>query len=229
MGNHFSDSTGIPGGIRLGTGIPVFPGSEFYIQSLNIWEGVKNFATMSDQNSTAEYEVKPEIRPDALMDEMGVKKQTYYTYLNHLGIKAQKDSSGKAYLTNEQANLVRTLREHVCSGGKIEDFPVEHFLSIRGENDLVAEVPEMSNEDPTADFDMDVLMREAANIAGQRMTLANQIVLQLANQMTYEDLPEDVRQKVDSVRSAATTTIQPGKIAADLLSQWRQQREVTAA
>ena len=179
---------------------------------------------MSDQNSNPEYEVKPEIRPDALMDQLGIKKQTYYTYLNHLGIKAQKDSAGKAYLTNEQANLMRSLRAHVTSGGKIEDFSVEHSLSVRGEETLAAELPELPTEDPTEAIDMDALMREAANIAGHRMTLANQIVLQLANQMTYEDLPEDVKQKVDSVRNAATVTMQPGKIAADLLSQWRQQR-----
>ena len=188
----------------------------------------EKIAIMSDQNSTVQSEAKPEIRPDALMDEIGVKKQTYYTYLNHLGIKAQKDSSGKAYLTNEQANLVRELREHVVAGGKIEEFAISNSLSVVGDSGLAAEMPELpSAEDPSAgfDFDMEALMREAANLAGHRMTLANQVVLQLASQMTYEDLPGDVQAKVDSVRTAATANVQPGKIAADLLGQWRQRRQ----
>ena len=32
-----------------------------------------------------------------------------------------KDDDGKAYLEPEQANLVRSLREHVLAGGKIEE------------------------------------------------------------------------------------------------------------
>lgn len=107
----------------------------------------EKIAIMSDQNSTVQSEAKPEIRPDALMDEIGVKKQTYYTYLNHLGIKAQKDSSGKAYLTNEQANLVRELREHVVAGGKIEEFAVSNSLSVVGDSGLAAELPERNCQD----------------------------------------------------------------------------------
>ena len=97
-----------------------------------------------------------------------------------------------------------------------------------GDSGLAAEMPELpSAEDPSAgfDFDMEALMREAANLAGHRMTLANQVVLQLASQITHEDLPGDVQAKVDSMRTAATATVQPGKIAADLLGQWRQRRQ----
>ena len=179
---------------------------------------------MTDQNSAVEHQ----IRPEQLQDELGIKKDAYYAYLKHLGIKAMKDGDGKAYLEPEQANLVRELREHVVAGGKIEEFAVSNSLSVIGDSGLAAEMPELpSAEDPSAgfDFDMEALMREAANLAGHRMTLANQVVLQLASQMTYEDLPGDVQAKVDSVRTAATANVQPGKIAADLLGQWRQRRQ----
>jgi hypothetical protein len=181
---------------------------------------------MSDQNSVIEHQ----IRPEQLQDELGIKKDAYYAYMKHLGLKAGKDSEGKAYLEPEQANLVRALREHVVAGGKIEDFAISNSnaLSVVEGNQLAADLAEeMPTPDPATGFDMDLLMKEAANLAGHRMTLANQVVLQLASQMTYDDLPQDVKAKVDSVREAVVPTVQPGKIAADLLSQWRQRQQHT--
>ena len=70
---------------------------------------------MAAQNSTVEHQ----LRPDELMAELDIKKQAYYTYLKYLGIKADKDSKGKLYLTQAQANLVRELRSHVVGGGKM--------------------------------------------------------------------------------------------------------------
>ena len=49
---------------------------------------------MTDQNSAVEHQ----IRPNALMEELGIKKDAYYAYLKHLGFKAEKDSDGKAFL-----------------------------------------------------------------------------------------------------------------------------------
>jgi len=63
---------------------------------------------MTDQNSTQ----FDQIRPEDLMQELGIKKDTYYADLSYLDIKAVKDKNGKVYLTNEQANLVRQLRSY---------------------------------------------------------------------------------------------------------------------
>lgn len=177
---------------------------------------------MGDQNSAIEHQ----IRPEQLQDELGIKKDAYYAYMKHLGIKAAKDSEGKAYLEPEQANLVRRLREHVIAGGKIEDFPVSNSLSVMDGGKLAADLPEVpgAGPDPAAGFDLDALMQEAANLAGHRMTLGTQLVAQLAAQMTYDDLPPDVKAKVDAVREAAMPSVQPGKLAADLLDQWRQRQ-----
>ncbi len=57
----------------------------------------KLFATMT-QNSVP----TNAIRPDELMTELDIKKDAYYKDLNHLDIKPDKDSEGKAYLTIEQ-------------------------------------------------------------------------------------------------------------------------------
>ncbi len=177
---------------------------------------------MTDQNSAIEHQ----IRPDQLQQELGIKKDAYYAYIKHLGIKAEKGSDGKAYLEPEQANLVRALREHVVAGGKIEDFPVSNTLSVMDGGKLAADMPEVPNPtaDPAAGFDLEALIQEAANLAGHRMTLGPQLVAQLAAQMTYDDLPPEVKAKVDAVRDAAMPSVQPGKLAADLLDQWRQRQ-----
>ena len=68
---------------------------------------------MTDQKST----VEQQIRPNILQDQLGIKKDAYYSYLKHLGIKAEKDSDGKAFLTEGQANSIRLLSLHVVDGG----------------------------------------------------------------------------------------------------------------
>ncbi len=180
---------------------------------------------MTDQNSTVEHQ----LRPEELMAELDIKKQAYYTYLKHLGIKADKDSKGKVYLTQTQANLVRELRAHVVGGGKIDGFEVSNsdpaalVKAEAVEMDAAGQVPDV---DPAQDLDMNELVRGAAELAGHRMTVAHQLMLQMADQMTYEDLPDEVKVKVDSVRQATNPKSQNlATMASDLLSQWRQKRQ----
>ena len=58
------------------------------------------------------------------MTELGIKKDAYYKDLSHLDIKPEKDSEGKAYLTIEQANEIRALRNHVNETGSRKDYKV---------------------------------------------------------------------------------------------------------
>jgi hypothetical protein len=195
-----------------------------------IWEeSFKNFF-MTDQNSAIEHQ----IRPDQLQDELGIKKDAYYSYLKHLGIKAQRGADGKSYLDPEQADLIRAIRAHVVGGGKIEDFVISDYepvgsLAVADNRDLAGEMPlggqQRPEQEPAEGFDMDALMREAAQIAAHRMSYADEVRLQLASQMTYDDLPDDIRAQVDAVRQAAMPSEQPGKLAADLLTQWRRRRQ----
>ena len=186
----------------------------------------KTFA-MTDQNSGVEHQ----IRPKQLQDELSIKQDAYYAYLKHLNIKAQKDSEGKAYLEPEEANLIRLLREHVFAGGKIADFVAHGALAVADHRDLANQFPYMPHPTGNPDqaqepeLDMDGIMREAAELAAHRMAYANQVKVQLASQMTYDDLPGDIQAQVDAVRQSAMPSEAPGKIAADLLGQWRQRRQ----
>ncbi|CAN5625119.1 hypothetical protein BH23CYA1_BH23CYA1_07170 [soil metagenome] len=188
---------------------------------------------MADQNSDdhpiAETEVAYQIRPDALMEELGIKKDAYYAYLKHLGFKAEKDLEGKAYLNEAQANSIRELRSHVSAGGKIEGFAVSNSDAAltRSESGGVdawsAPVPDVE-VNPVQGLDLQALYREASELAGQRLTAGEQVVLAMASQMGYEDLHPDARAKVDNVRAATSPKFNPQQIAADLLSQCRQQQ-----
>lgn len=181
---------------------------------------------MTDQNSAVEIQ----IRPNELMDQLGIKKDAYYSYLKALEITAEKDSNNKAFLTEEQTNAVRLLRQHVVAGGKIDEFDlalaVESALAVAEGSDL-GDVAEQPIEVDSADgMDMEALYLEASEIAGQRLTASQQVVMAMANQMTYEDLHPVTRAKVDQVRQAAVPKFDAQAVADRLLNQCRQRMQV---
>ena len=180
--------------------------------------------SMTDWNSTVEHQ----LRPDELMAELDIKKQTYYNYLKRLEIKSEKDSEGKSYLTQAQAKLVRDLRAHVVGGGKIEDFTVDKdaaALAVADAGELDAAAKTVTQDDPRDGLDLKALHREASKIAAHRMTAGHHLVLAMAEQMTYEDLHPEAQAEVDQVRTAGHPKFNPQELATDLLSQFRQQMQ----
>ncbi|MGI0495438.1 hypothetical protein ACN4EG_26985 [Alkalinema pantanalense CENA528] len=60
-------------------------------------------------------------------------------------------------------------------------------------------------------------------------TTKAQMVRAIAAQMTYEDLPEDIRAEVDAVRQEATSPkLNVAAAATDLLHQWRSRSSPAA-
>ncbi len=175
------------------------------------------------------FAVEQQFRPEELMRELDIKRQAYYDYLKHLGIKAEKDSNNRAYLTQAQAKSVRLLRRHVVAGGRIEDFDIHEALESSlvvaesAERDDMAEPLEELNL--MAGLDMEALYLEASEIAGQRLTAEQQLVMAIASQMGYEDLHPVTKAKVDQVRRAKAPTFDAQKVAADLLSQFRRKMQ----
>jgi len=68
------------------------------------------------------------------MQELGIKKDTYYGDLSYLKMKAAKDENGKSYLTNEQAELIRQLRSYVTQAGKREGFANHIHHEVKGKD-----------------------------------------------------------------------------------------------
>ncbi|MBE9068720.1 hypothetical protein IQ260_18905 [Leptolyngbya cf. ectocarpi LEGE 11479] len=179
---------------------------------------------MGDQNSA----VEQQFRPDELMTELDIKKQAYYDYLKHLGIKAEKDSKGKAYLTQAQAKSVRLLRAHVVAGGKIEDFDIhealETALTVADSTELsdVSEPPVEVKVDATQAVDMQSLYREASNIYAQHLTADRQLLMTMLNEMSYETMHPEARAKVDKIRETALPKFNPQAMVREFLSQQLQ-------
>ncbi len=201
------------------------------------------FYDMTDQNST----LNNSIRPEALQAELGIKKATYYDDLSHLGIRADKDAEGKAYLTFEQANQVRALRLYVSKYGTRKGFvyeKVEHEIN-NGSSIIKAEESTIETSDssapsavvhpeediyisethPTDDVDLDDMFRDAKEIAARNLSIRNLITVELANNMSYEDLDPDLQEKVRIAQDAANPKKhQPKLIARTLLKQLRSRR-----
>jgi hypothetical protein len=195
---------------------------------------------MTEQNSA----IETQIRPEKLQEELGVGKDTYYEDLDFLGIKEkvkkQRDHEGKVFLWESQANLVRFLRSHVSETGKREGFSVSNselvpeasVASQFSEGGIMAASESVISQEPEApqpkepDFDLEQIIREAAELKGHQMSLPELVKLKLAESMTWDDLPEDIKAKVRAVRDAAAPKSQPLTIANQLLEKWRNRKQV---
>ncbi|HEY9767010.1 MAG TPA: hypothetical protein V6C71_00705 [Coleofasciculaceae cyanobacterium] len=178
---------------------------------------------MSDQNSSPDNIV----RPEDLMAELDLKKSTYYDDLNYLGISANKDENKKAYLTIDQANQVRALRSYVIENGKRDGF-VYGGLVVSNNSDLaINSAPNsiyVEAEEPTANVDINALLRGAAQLKARELATPNLLIRELANRMTEDDLPDDLREKVALAREVANPKWTPAEIATQLLAQHRSQK-----
>ncbi len=200
---------------------------------------------MTDQNS------RPNnmISPDTLQNELSIKRATYYADLKHLGIIANKDEEGKPYLTFEEAEQVRQLRSYVSKYGTRKGFvyqKVENENNIRSSIIKTEEsIIETSNSsatstivhpeediylteretNPTNKVNLDDIINNAQELAARNLAIPELLTVELANEMTYEDLSPELQVKIDIARDAANPKkYQPKQIARDLLKQLRSRR-----
>ncbi|VEP13121.1 conserved hypothetical protein [Hyella patelloides LEGE 07179] len=169
------------------------------------------------------------IRPDELMEELSIKKDAYYKDVNYLDIKPEKDSDGKVYLTEEQANQIRALRNHVSETGRRNGFDNSSIVKVDNSNEIVSNSSEtqediyVEQEEPTSKIDSD-LVREAEELAARGMAMNDLIKIQLASQMSFDDLSPDLKEKVNIAREVANPKFTPADIATQLLAQHRSQK-----
>jgi hypothetical protein len=169
------------------------------------------------------------IRPDELMTELGIKKDAYYKDLSYLDITPEKDSEGKCYLTIEQADRIRALRNHVNETGKRNGFNNSSIVMVNDSNELVSNNNKAENEiyinreEPTANLDSRIV-REAEELAARGMAMKDLIKIQLASQMSFDDLSPDLQEKVNIAREVANPKFTPAAIAQQLLAQHRSQK-----
>ena len=147
----------------------------------------------------------------------------YYKDLSYLDIKPDKDSENRCYLTQEQANSIRALRNHVNSIGRRNGFDNSSIVKVDDSNETAEDIY-VEAQEPTANIDLEKLMREAAELAARNMAMPALIKKEIAERMNEDDLPEDLREKVEIAREVANPKFTPADIAGSLLSQYRSQR-----
>ena len=165
------------------------------------------------------------IRPEAFLEELGIGKDTYYRDLKYLQIEPQKDSEGRAYLTLEQSEQLRALRNHVEEKGKRNGF--ESSSIVKQDNSQAAVSVDsiyVEPEEPTANVDINNLLRNAAQLKARDLAMRDLITRKLADEMSEEDLPPDLQEKVRLAREAANPKFTPQEVATSLLAQWRAKR-----
>jgi hypothetical protein len=191
---------------------------------------------MTDQNSTEQPPVPTETtiyRPEQVMELLGIKQQAYYNRINFLNIEVAKDNSRKAFLTQAQFELMKKLDQHIKASGTMDGFilgAVEGAaggLAIADESGLSgAASPATETGTGAESVGVDEqLIRMAAEVKAQRLIMTPRIVEAIANQMSEDELPEDLKVMVHQSREAISAPkIQPAQVATNILSQWRSQR-----
>ncbi len=187
------------------------------------------------------------IRPEDVQEMFGIKKVAYYNRLKFLEIQAHKDENNKAYLDESQLELLKQLDEYISVNGKMTGFTYskkeikqEVSLVLTEENNLTASTnnsatitnhsgtiePDIyvSPEEPTAQFNMEQLIYEAAQLKARELAMQDLVKRALADGMQEEDLPAELKQKVNLAREAANPKFTPQEVAGTLLTQWRQNR-----
>ncbi|MDJ0580970.1 hypothetical protein [Crocosphaera sp.] len=79
-------------------------------------------------------------------------------------------------------------------------------------------------EEPTSQFNMEQLMYEAAELKARELAMQDLVKRALADGMNEEDLPPELRDKVQNAREAANPKFTPQQVAGTLLTQWRENR-----
>ncbi|MEM1392134.1 MAG: hypothetical protein AAGG00_02365 [Cyanobacteria bacterium P01_H01_bin.150] len=200
---------------------------------------------MTDQNSTG----NTKHRPESLIKKYGIKSSAYYQRIKFLNIKAQKDEDKKAYLTDEQVEMMDALHEYINNNGKMEGFTFSvggneaaSELVVSNTNDVdenagkmtIAEGAKLSQQEPESiieqevpkvepDFSdgMEQLFREAAETKAQNLAMPGLVKMHLVNQMTFDDLPKDLQNQVTKIHEAASPKLNPASIASKALEKRR--------
>jgi hypothetical protein len=173
-----------------------------------------------------ETELSTKWRPEQICEELSIEKSTYYNRLKYLEIEPSRDDDG-TYLTQEQMKLMQELNEHIKKTGKMRGFRGGGELALSENSGLALEIPEQPDIPGTQEDDragLEELIREAAELKVQQAAMPELIKLHLAAGMTEDDLPADLKAKLQAVREAANPKQNAAAIASNLLTRYRATR-----
>lgn len=194
---------------------------------------------------TTDSATETRIYREQAIDELDIGKTTFYKWVNYLGIEQQQDSDKRKYLDKSQFKQLQDLQGYYQEKGTIEGFlsdenstnrsgqlaTVNENAMLQGSGSAIATHDEpaplatesiyVEPEAPTANMNIDALVREAAELKARNLAMGDLVKLSLAQGMTFDDLPEDLQEKVNAANQAANPKDSPASIASNLLAQYR--------
>lgn len=168
-------------------------------------------------------ELSTKWRFEQISEKLGIEKTTYYNRLRFLEIEPSKDSEG-TYLNAEQMQIMEDLNEHIRETGRMKGFRGGGQLAL-SESSAALEIPEQVEPETFTDADgegLEQLIREAAELKVQQVAMPDLVRLHLAAGMSEDDLPDDLKAKLQAVRDAANPKQNAASIAQQLLQRHRQ-------
>lgn len=179
---------------------------------------------MTNQNSARNNQT----RPESLRDKYGIKKDTYYGRIKFLGIKVEKDSNRRVYLTDDQVALMDELHSYISETGKMEGFVSSNNtdLAVRetGEIDQAAQQVNLENSQPISQEpnqdQFAALVRSSAEYAAG-MEIAKYTIAQQM-QENPDLLPPDLKEQVEAAKaSCSPKSPSPTAIANQFLKAYK--------
>ncbi|MGB5771289.1 MAG: hypothetical protein WBM32_15695, partial [Crocosphaera sp.] len=144
-------------------------------------------------------------RPEEVQEMFGIKKVAYYNRLKFLEMQAHKDEGGKAYLDDNQLDILKELDEYISINGKMTGFSYSKTSESSGSlvttdenglttspnnstaliNDSGTNEPDIyvTPEEPTAQFNMEQLLYEAAQLKARELAMQDLVKRALADGM----------------------------------------------
>lgn len=175
-----------------------------------------------------------------LIKDLGVDRATFYKDIKFLEIQTTKDNKGQSYISNQDYERILLLREHIKNNGTRKGFKEEiggeliirnnTSMSKKDSDKLVREEPNYEDiyvepEEKTAGFE-DEFMRGAFELKAREIAMPDLVKRALADQITEEDLPEDLKGKVAMAREAANPKFSPSEVATTLLANYKRKSSI---
>jgi hypothetical protein len=168
-----------------------------------------------------------------ILDVLDIKQSKFYEIKNALNIAGIPGDGSSVVFTDGDLDLFMAAVQHIEKGDKLSSFNAiaiaaetnGHTMTIAHEPTAADEI-EIPTQDPGIDSDdIPDIIRQAEAIAAQRMVSRELVTLSIAQQMTEDDLSDETKAKIEQVREATRPKSQAVTIAAQLLSQHRQNRQ----
>ena len=166
------------------------------------------------------------IYTESVLEQLQVGKDTYYADIKFLGIKTQKDGDRKAFITQDDLDLLFALRSHVTNNGTRQGFknPESGELIVRENNQIAAQnnaIDYPQPEEPITNDEMgEQLFRAGAELKAKETALPHLVIRAVADQLEEDQLPEDLKEKVNATREAANPKWNPGDLASSLIARY---------